>query len=152
MERQAAPTHIEHIGIAVKNLDEAIKRYTGLLGVPCYLVEEVKDQSVKTAFFLLGQTKIELLESTSAEGPVAKFIEKRGEGLHHIAYAVDDLSGSLGSAKSAGMQLIDPEPRSGAEGLSIAFIHPRSTCGVLTELCQKERGLKAGRSPRSHSR
>jgi len=137
MDHQAAPTHIEHIGIAVKNLDDAIKLYSGLLGVPCYLIEEVKDQSVKTAFFRLGQTKIELLQSTTADGPVAKFMEKRGEGLHHIAYAFDDLPGALGTARSSGMQLIDPEPRSGAERLSIAFIHPRSTCGVLTEFCQK---------------
>jgi methylmalonyl-CoA/ethylmalonyl-CoA epimerase len=138
MESLAAPTHIEHIGIAVRDLDEAITLYARLLGVPCYMVEEVHDQSVKTAFFRIGQTKVELLQSTSPDGPVAKFIEKRGEGIHHIAYAVADLPGALRSVETAGMQLIDRAPRLGAEGLSIAFIHPRSTCGVLTEFCTKQ--------------
>lgn len=130
-------THIEHIGIAVKNLDETIKYYEEVLGLKCYEIEEVKDQKVKTAFFLVGQTKIELLESTNAEGPVAKFIDKKGEGIHHIAFAVKNLSKALENAKSKGIKLIDENPRKGAEKLNIAFIHPKSTFGVLTELCEK---------------
>ncbi len=131
------PTHIEHIGIAVKNLQESIAFYERLLGRPCYAVEEVPDQQVRTAFFLVGQTKIELLESTSAEGPIGKFIEKRGEGIHHIALAVDDIQSALSELEGRGVQAIDREPRPGAEGLHIAFLHPGSTNGVLTELCTK---------------
>jgi methylmalonyl-CoA/ethylmalonyl-CoA epimerase len=130
-------THIEHIGIAVKNLDEAIKFYEGILGLKCYAVEEVTDQKVKTAFFQIGQTKIELLESTDPEGPIEKFIEKRGEGIHHIAYATKGLDSSLTELKKKGIKLIDEKPRPGAEGLNIAFIHPKATYGVLTELCEK---------------
>lgn len=130
------PTHIEHIGIAVKSLDLAIPYYEKLLGTTCYAIEEVKDQRVKTAFFKIGQTKIELLESTDPEGPVGKFIEKNGEGIHHIAFAVQGLEGALEEAKEAGIQLIDQQPRMGAEGLHIAFLHPKSTHGVLTELCE----------------
>jgi methylmalonyl-CoA/ethylmalonyl-CoA epimerase len=130
-------THIEHIGIAVKNLDESIKFYEGILGLKCYAVEEVTDQKVKTAFFQIGQTKIELLESTDPEGPIGKFIEKRGEGIHHIAYAAKELESSLEELKSKGIQLIDEKPRPGAEGLNIAFFNPKSTYGVLTELCEK---------------
>jgi methylmalonyl-CoA/ethylmalonyl-CoA epimerase len=129
-------THIEHIGIAVKDLAAAIKHYEEVLGLTCYGVEEVADQKVKTAFFQVGGTKIELLESTSADGPIAKFIDKRGEGVHHIAFAVDDLPAALQHASSHGVQLIDAQPRTGAEGLAIAFLHPKSTMGVLTELCQ----------------
>ena len=129
------PTHIEHIGIAVKDLQKAIQLYEHLLGMPCYAVEEVADQRVRTAFFQVGQTKIELLESTSPDGPIGKFVEKKGEGIHHIAFAVEDLPGALQQMQSAGMQLIDAQPRKGAEGLSIAFLHPKSTMGVLTELC-----------------
>jgi len=130
-------SHIEHIGIAVKNIDEAIKFYEDILGLKCYAVEEVADQKVKTAFFQIGQTKIELLESTDPEGPIGKFIEKRGEGIHHIAYAVKGLESSLEELKSKGIKMIDEKPRRGAEGLNIAFLHPRDTFGVLTELCEK---------------
>ncbi|HAN17786.1 MAG: methylmalonyl-CoA epimerase [Bacteroidetes bacterium GWC2_33_15] len=129
-------SHIEHIGIAVKNLNEAIKYYEQVLGLKCYNVEEVKDQKVKTAFFKVGETKIELLESTDAEGPIGKFIEKKGEGIHHIAYAVKDIESQLKETESKGVQLIDKTPRKGAEGLDIAFLHPKSTFGVLTELCE----------------
>jgi len=129
---------IEHIGIAVKNLDEATRYYEQVLGLKCYSVEEVKDQKVRTAFFKIGQTKIELLESTSPEGPIGKFIEKKGEGIHHIAFAVNDIRGQLEDALSKGIQLVDKEPRKGAEGLDIAFIHPKSTFGVLTELCENK--------------
>ncbi len=129
------PTHIEHIGIAVKNLEESISYYENVLGLTCYAIEEVKDQRVKTAFFMVGQTKIELLESTDPEGPIGKFIEKKGEGIHHLAFAVENLPEMLSQAESKGVQLIDKQPRRGAEGLDIAFLHPKSTFGVLTEFC-----------------
>ncbi len=127
--------HIEHIGIAVKSLDEMIPFYEKLLSAPCYAIEEVKDQRVKTAFFQVGQTKIELLESTDPEGPIGKFLEKKGEGIHHIAFATDDADQALKEAEEMGLQLIDNTSRKGAEGLNIGFLHPRSTHGVLTELC-----------------
>lgn len=130
-------THIEHIGIAVKRLDESIKFYEEVLGLKCYAIEEVPDQKVKTAFFQIGQTKIELLESTDPEGPIGKFIEKRGEGIHHIAYAAKDITTTLNDLRDKGIKLIDEKPRRGAEGLDIAFLHPKSTFGVLTELCEK---------------
>jgi len=131
------PSHIEHIGIAVKNLEESIKYYEDILGFKCYSIEEVKEQKVKTAFFLVGQTKIELLESTDPEGPIGKFIEKKGEGVHHIAFAVKGLENALTEIETKGVRLIDKTPRKGAEGLDIAFLHPKSTHGVLTELCEK---------------
>lgn len=131
--------YIEHIGIAVSNLDTAIKYYEDVLGLSCYAVEEVKDQKVKTAFFKVGQTKIELLESTSPDGPIGKFIEKKGEGVHHIAFAVNNIEDQLKDAASKGVRLIDEKPRGGAEGLDIAFLHPKSTHGVLTELCENKK-------------
>jgi methylmalonyl-CoA/ethylmalonyl-CoA epimerase len=131
------PTHIEHIGIAVSNLNDAISFYEKVFGLKCYRVEEVPEQKVRTAFFKVGQTKIELLESTDPEGPVGKFIEKRGEGIHHLAFAVNGLEEKLKYAESSGVKLIDVKPRTGAEGLQIAFLHPRSTFGVLTELCEE---------------
>lgn len=131
-------THIEHIGIAVKNLEESIKYYEDVLGFKCYAIEEVADQKVKTAFFMVGQTKIELLESTDPEGPIGKFIEKKGEGIHHLAFATDNLAESLKEVESKGIQLIDKQPRKGAEGLNIGFLHPKFTGGVLTELCGKD--------------
>ncbi|MDR1678738.1 MAG: methylmalonyl-CoA epimerase [Prevotellaceae bacterium] len=131
------PTHIEHIGIAVKNLDEAIAYYEKLLGEKCYSVEEVAEQKVRTAFFKIGQTKIELLEGTSDDSPISKFLEKNPHGgVQHIAFAVDDLQQALDEAAADGIQLIDKTPRKGAEGLNIAFLHPKSTFGVLTELCE----------------
>lgn len=130
-------THIEHIGIAVKSIEESKKYFEDVLGLKCYSVEEVKDQKVKTAFFMVGQTKIELLESTDAEGTIAKFIEKKGEGIHHLAFAVDNLTNTLSEVSEKGIQLIDKAPRKGAEGLNIAFAHPKSTLGILTEFCEK---------------
>jgi methylmalonyl-CoA/ethylmalonyl-CoA epimerase len=130
-------SHIEHIGIAVKNIEEAIKYYEGVLGLKCYALEEVADQKVKTAFFMVGQTKIELLESTTPDGPIGKFIEKKGEGIHHLAFVVTGLQQSLDEIKSKNIILIDDKGRKGAEGLNIAFLHPKSTFGVLTELCEK---------------
>ena len=131
-------SHIEHLGIAVKSLDEAIPYYENILGMKCYSIEEVADQKVKTAFFKVGQTKLELLEPTSDESPIAKFIEKRGEGIHHLAFAVEDgVANALAEMEGKGGRLIDKAPRKGAEGLNIAFIHPKSTHGVLTEFCEK---------------
>ena len=131
-------SHIEHIGIAVKDLQKSIKFYEEVLGLECYAVEEVKDQKVKTAFFMLGGTKIELLESTDPEGPIGKFIEKKGEGVHHLAFAVEGIENALATLKDKGIQLVDQQPRKGAEGLDIAFLHPKSTGGVLTELCENK--------------
>lgn len=131
-------SHIEHIGIAVKSIEESKKYYEEVLGLKCYSVEEVADQKVKTAFFQVGDTKIELLESTSPDGPIGKFIEKKGEGMHHLAFAVDNTSEALQDVGEKGVQLIDKVSRNGAEGLKIGFLHPKSTHGVLTELCSKE--------------
>jgi methylmalonyl-CoA/ethylmalonyl-CoA epimerase len=129
-------SHIEHIGIAVQNLEEAIQYYEKTLGLSCYAVEEVKDQKVKTAFFKVGQTKIELLEATAPDSPIAKFIDKKGQGLHHIAFSVNGLPEALTEVKGKGVELIDEQPRKGAEGLAIAFLHPKSTFSVLTEFCE----------------
>lgn len=128
---------IEHIGIAVESLDAAIPYYETLLGTSCYAVEEVADQKVKTAFFKVGETKIELLESTDPQGPIGKFIENKGQGIHHIAFAVDDVNNALQEVKEAGIRLIDQQGRKGAEGLTIGFLHPKSTFGTLTELCSE---------------
>jgi methylmalonyl-CoA/ethylmalonyl-CoA epimerase len=129
-------SHIEHIGIAVKSIENSLPYYEKVLGLKCYNIEEVADQKVKTAFFKVGQTKIELLEPLSEDSTIAKFIENRGEGVHHIAFAVPDVANALAEVEAAGVRLIDKAPRGGAEGLSIAFLHPKSTGGVLTELCQ----------------
>jgi methylmalonyl-CoA/ethylmalonyl-CoA epimerase len=133
------PTHIEHIGIAVSNLESAISLYENAFGLKCYKIEEVADQKVRTAFFMVGQTKIELLESTDPEGPVGKFIEKKGEGLHHIAFAVENIEQGLIEAEKSGIRLIDSKPRKGADGLDIAFLHPKSTSGVLIEVCEHKK-------------
>ncbi len=132
-------THIEHIGIAVKSIEEALPYYENVLGLKCYSIEEVADQKVRTAFLMIGDTKIELLESTSPDGTIASFIEKKGEGIHHIAFATEsgELENCLAEADQAGIKLIDKQPRKGAEGLNIAFLHPKSTQSVLTELCEK---------------
>ena len=132
------PTHIEHIGIAVSSLEESIPYYEKVLGLECYAIEEVADQKVRTAFFRLGDTKIELLESTDPEGPIGKFIEKKGPGVHHLAFAMENVGESLKHAAEQGIRLIDEVPRKGAEGLKIAFLHPKSTEGVLTEFCGRE--------------
>jgi methylmalonyl-CoA/ethylmalonyl-CoA epimerase len=132
------PTHIEHIGIAVSSLDEAIPYYEKVLGLECYAIEEVADQRVRTAFFRVGDTKIELLESTDPEGPIGKFIEKKGPGIHHLAFAMEDVGASLKQAAEHGVRLIDEVPRKGAGGQKIGFLHPKSTQGVLTEFCGHE--------------
>ncbi|MDR0835126.1 MAG: methylmalonyl-CoA epimerase [Tannerella sp.] len=128
-------SHIEHIGIAVKSIAEHLPYYENVLGLKCYNIEEVADQKVKTAFLKVGQTKIELLEPTSEDSTIAKFIEKKGEGIHHIAYSVPDVQAAIDEAAAKGVQLIDKAPRGGAEGLHIAFAHPKSTGSVLTEFC-----------------
>lgn len=132
-------SHIEHLGIAVKSIEESLPYYEEVLGMKCYAIEEVADQKVKTAFFKVGNsdTKIELLEPTSEDSTIAKFLETKGEGIHHIAFCVDDVESNLREAEEKGVKLIDQHPRRGAEGLNIAFLHPKSTLRVLTELCCK---------------
>ena len=132
-------SHIEHIGIAVPSLEEAIPFYEKILGLKCFAVEEVADQKVKTAFFKVGQTKIELLEGTAPESAISKFIENNGGrgGIQHVAFAVaDGVANALAEAEEKGCRLIDKAPRKGAEGLNIAFLHPKSTVGTLVELCE----------------
>jgi methylmalonyl-CoA/ethylmalonyl-CoA epimerase len=130
------PSHIEHIGIAVSNLEASIGFYEKVFGLKCYKIEEVPDQKVRTAFLRIGQTKIELLESTDPQGPIGKFIDKKGEGIHHIAFAVKDIEKQLKHAEENGVMLIDATPRKGAERLDIAFLHPKSASGVLIEICE----------------
>ena len=129
-------THIEHIGIAVKNLQESIEYWERVFGLKCYAIEEVPEQRVKTAFFMVGQTKIELLESTDPEGPIGKFIEKKGEGIHHLAFAVSDIKAEMKRLKDQGFILLQEEPKKGADNKLVCFLHPKGTNGVLIELCQ----------------
>ena len=129
---------IEHLGIAVKSIEEALPYYEQVLGFECYNIETVEDQKVRTAFLKVGETKIELLEATSPESTIAKFIENRGEGIHHIAYKVEDgVANALAECETKEIRTIDKAPRAGAEGLQIAFLHPKATQGVLTELCEE---------------
>ncbi len=128
-------THIEHIAIAVKSLEASVPYYENVLGLKCYNIEEVADQKVKTAFFKVGETKIELLEPTCPESTIAKFLENKGEGLHHIAFAVPNTADALNEMAEKEVRLIDKAPRGGAEGLLIGFAHPKATGGVLTEFC-----------------
>jgi methylmalonyl-CoA/ethylmalonyl-CoA epimerase len=127
---------IDHIGIAVTSLDSALAFYAAM-GVKPTHTEVVESQKVKTAFITVGDVHIELLEPTAADSPVAKSIEKRGEGLHHIAYEVDDVAAALGNLKTEGIKLIDESPKIGAHNMTVAFVHPKSVSGVLTELCAK---------------
>lgn len=129
---------IDHIGIAVNSIAEMIKFYQGILGLEIKGTEIVEEQKVKTAFIPVGDSEIELLESMSPDGPIAKFIEKKGEGIQHIALKVDDIEKTLEELKQKGVKLIDEVPRYGAGGAKIAFIHPKSTNGVLLELCQRD--------------
>ena len=128
---------INHVGVAVKDLNEAIKFYKENLGLEIEGTEEIKEQKVKVAFIPLGESRIELLQSIDPNGPIAKFIEKRGEGIHHIALEVEGIEETLQKLKEKGVQLIDEKPRIGAHEMKIAFLHPRSTKGVLLELCEK---------------
>lgn len=129
---------IDHVGIAVPSIDEALKFYEGVLGVKATDTEVVEEQKVKVAFLPAGDSEIELLESTDPEGPIAKFIEKKGAGMQHIALRVDDIEAALAELKAAGVKLIDETPRYGAGGARIAFIHPKATGGVLLELSERK--------------
>ena len=132
-------SHNAHVGIAVPSLEEAIPFYEKMLGLKCFAIEEVVDQKERTAFFKVGQTKIELLEGTSEDSAISKFIANNGGrgGIQHIAFAIEDgVANALAEAEEKGCRLIDKAPRKGAEGLNIAFLHPKSTAGVLTELCE----------------
>ncbi|MGD9505632.1 MAG: methylmalonyl-CoA epimerase [Syntrophobacteraceae bacterium] len=129
---------VDHIGIAVNSIDEAKKLYCDLLGLNHAGNETVAEQKVTTAFFPVGDTEVELLESTAPDGPVAKYIEKKGEGVQHIAFRVDNIEEALAELKAKGVKLIDEKPRIGAGGGKIAFLHPKSTYGVLVELCQRD--------------
>ena len=129
---------VDHLGIAVRSLDDAVKFYENALGLECKNIEEVESQQVRTAFFEVGETHIELLQPTSEDSPINKFLEKNGDGLHHVAYSTDDINSQLNQAKEAGCKLINHEPVPGAGGKKVAFLHPKSTYGVLTELCSKE--------------
>ncbi len=129
---------VEHIGIAVKSLENSIPIFEKLLGVKCYSIEKVEDQLVNTAFFLVGDTKIELLEAIDSLGPIGQFIENKGEGIHHIAFSVDNTNEALVNAKNNGFRLIDQIARKGAEEMQIGFLNPKKTNGVLVEFCSKQ--------------
>jgi methylmalonyl-CoA/ethylmalonyl-CoA epimerase len=131
------PTVIDHIGVAVKSIEGALKLWENTLGIKCTGVEEVAEQKVKTAFLPLRDTEVELLEPTAEDSPVAKFIEKKGEGIHHLAIRVDNLQKSLDELKAQGVRLIDEKPRRGAGGALIAFIHPSASGGILLELSER---------------
>jgi len=128
---------LDHIGIAVANLDESLKFYTETLGLELHGSETVTEQKVKVAFLPLGDTEIELLESTESDGPIAKFIEAKGQGIQHLAFRVDNIEKALEELKEKGIRLIDEKPRYGAGGAKIAFLHPKATNGVLIELCER---------------
>lgn len=132
-------TGIDHIGIAVSNLEESLVFWQESLGIEVQGVEEIREQNVRTAFLPIGGTEIELLEATAPESPIAKFIEKKGEGLHHIALGVDDIDGAIDELKARGVQLIDEKPRYGAGHARIAFVHPKAAHGVLLELCERKK-------------
>ena len=136
MNRKQYTMRIEHIGIAVKDLETAIKTYESLMDTPCYKREVVDSQSVETAFFRAGRSKIELLGSTRAESVIGRYLEKHGEGIHHIAFEVKDIAGSLKRLKARGFTLLNEEPVDGADNMKVAFVHPKDNHGVLVELCQ----------------
>ena len=130
-------SHIEHLGIAVPSIEEALPYFENVLGLKCYAVEVVEDQKVKTAFLKCGETKLELLEPTSPESTIQKWLDKGNKGVHHVAFCIEDgVANALAECDEKGIRLIDKAPRKGAEGLNIAFLHPKSTCGILTELCE----------------
>jgi len=132
----AVTKKINHIGMAVKSLDASVPFYRDVMGMVFEGAEEVAEQKVKVAFLAVGESRIELLEPTAPDSPVARFLEKNGEGIHHVAYEVEDVETTLAQFKAKGIRLIDEVPRSGAHGTRIAFLHPKATGGVLTELCQ----------------
>ncbi len=131
------PTVVDHIGIAVKSIEESLKFWEQTMGIKCEGVEEVAEQKVKTAFLPIKDTEIELLEGTDEDSPVSKFIEKKGEGIHHLAIRVDNLDEALEELKEKGVRLIDEKPRKGAGGCKIAFVHPKTTGGILLELSER---------------
>ncbi len=128
---------VDHIGVAVKSVEEALKLYEGVLGLKLEEVETVEEQNVKVAFLPVGDTEIELLESTSPDGPIAKYIERKGEGMQHVAFRVENIEEALKTLKAKGVRLIDETPRMGAGGAKIAFVHPKETFGVMIELCER---------------
>ena len=128
---------IDHLGIAVANLEEAAKEYEAILGVKRGEIEEVAEQKVRVIMFEVGESRVELLEPTADDSPIAKFLAKKGPGLHHVGYGVDDIHEALKKAKAAGARLLNEEPKKGAHGAQIAFVHPKSLSGVLTEFCQR---------------
>ena len=132
-------THLDHLGIAVRSLDETVPLYEKALGLRCEHREEIPSQQVRTAFFTVGEVHLELLEPTSPESPVAKFIEKNGEGIHHVAFGTNDITAQLAQAAGAGVRLIHETPFPGAGGKLVAFLHPKSTHGVLTEFCTPQK-------------
>lgn len=134
--QQKRMNKVEHIGIAVKSLDAGNALYEKLFGIPPYKIETVASEGVNTSFFKMGDSKIELLEATNPDSAIARFIEKRGEGVHHIAYAVTDIKAELKRLKAEGFEVINEEPKAGADNKWVAFLHPKSTKGVLIELCQ----------------
>lgn len=129
---------IEHIGIAVASLEQSIQKYERLLGVSCYKVEEVASESVKTAFFMVGDTKIELLEGTTEDSVITKYVSNKGEGIHHIAYGVTDIKAEMIRLKNEGFRVLNEEPKAGADNKWVCFVHPKDANGVLTELCQEK--------------
>lgn len=129
---------IEHLGIAVENIAASTKIYEKLLGTECYKLEEVESEGVKTAFFQIGETKIELLEATNENSAIAKFLSKKGKGIHHIAFDTDDIEGEIDRLKKEGFELIHQTPKNGADNKIIAFLHPKSTDSILVELCQEK--------------
>lgn len=128
---------IEHIGIAVRNLEKSIDLYQRLLNTDCYKTEQVASEFVNTAFFRTGENKVELLEATAAESAIATFLEKKGEGIHHIAFAVDDILAEMDRLKNEGFVLLNDQPKKGADNKMVCFVHPKDTNGVLIELCQE---------------
>ena len=130
---------IEHLGIAVKNLDEANRLFKRLLGVDRYKEEEVGGEGVNASFFMVGETKIELLEASRSDSPIARFLDKKGEGIHHVAFDVDDIYQEMARLKQEGFEILNEEPKTGADNKLVVFLHPRSTHGVLVELCQEKR-------------
>ena len=137
MENPIQFLKVEHIGIAVSDLQKGIELYESLLGVPCYKIEDVESEHVITAFFQVGETKIELLEATDEDSAIAKFISKRGEGIHHIAYDVEDIQSSMKDLEKKGFVLLNEKPKKGADNKWVCFVHPKSAGGVLVELCQE---------------
>ena len=132
-------SQIEHIGIAVESIEKVLPYFENVLGLKCYKTEVVEDQKVKTAVLKVGEVKLELLEPTSPESTIAAYLEKRGQGMHHMAFRIEDgVANAIAEADAAGIRLIDKAPRKGADSMNIAFLHPKSTVGILTELCEPQ--------------